>query len=68
MLELVTAGKSNKAIAESLVITKRAVEHHISAIFTKLELGDESEVHRRVRAVLVYLAAQPSKPQPREYH
>jgi DNA-binding NarL/FixJ family response regulator len=69
VLELVTAGKSNKAIAEQLVITKRAVEHHISAIFTKLELGDEAEVHRRVRAVLVYLSAQPPKaPQQREYH
>jgi DNA-binding NarL/FixJ family response regulator len=62
VLELVTAGKSNKAIAEELVITKRAVEHHISAIFTKLELGDEAEVHRRVRAVLVYLSAQSEKP------
>jgi DNA-binding NarL/FixJ family response regulator len=69
VLELVTAGKSNKAISEELVITKRAVEHHISAIFTKLDLGDEAEVHRRVRAVLVYLSAQPPKqPQQREYH
>ena len=59
VLELVTEGKSNKAIAEELVITKRAVEHHISAIFTKLDLGDESEVHRRVRAVLVYLSEHP---------
>lgn len=68
VLELVTAGKSNKAISEDLVITKRAVEHHISAIFTKLDLGHEAEVHRRVRAVLVYLAAQPPKsPQQREY-
>jgi len=59
VLELVAAGKSNKAIADDLVITKRAVEHHISSIFTKLDLGDESVVHRRVRAVLTYLAARP---------
>ncbi|HTR32255.1 MAG TPA: response regulator transcription factor [Gaiellaceae bacterium] len=63
VLELVAAGKSNMAIADELVITKRAVEHHISAIFTKLELGDESVVHRRVRAVLVYLSARPDATQ-----
>jgi DNA-binding NarL/FixJ family response regulator len=52
----VAAGKSNAAISASLVITKRAVEHHISSIFAKLELPDESEVSRRVTATLVFLA------------
>jgi len=61
----VAAGKSNTAISESLVITKRAVEHHISSIFAKLDLPDESEVSRRVTATLVFLAegrATPSAP------
>ncbi len=42
------------------MITTRAVEHHISAIFTKLDLGDEAQVHRRVRAALAYLSSQQS--------
>ena len=35
----------------------RAVEKHINGIFSKLGLSEETEVHRRVKAVLVYLAA-----------
>jgi DNA-binding NarL/FixJ family response regulator len=58
ILAEVAAGKSNTAIAESLVITKRAVEHHISSIFAKLDLPDESEVSRRVTATLVVLAEE----------
>jgi len=49
-------GKSNAAIAESLVLTKRAVEKHIGSIFFKLSLPDEQIVSRRVAAVLMYLA------------
>ncbi|MFL5755315.1 MAG: response regulator [Chloroflexota bacterium] len=49
-------GKSNGAIAESLVLTKRAVEKHVGAIFQKLGLEDDDVVSRRVTAVLVYLA------------
>ena len=49
-------GKSNAAIARSLVLTKRAVEKHINAIFMKLELGKPDDVSRRVKAALVYLA------------
>jgi DNA-binding NarL/FixJ family response regulator len=52
----VAAGKSNGAIAESFVITKRAVERHIGSIFAKLDLPDETEVSRRVKATLVFLA------------
>jgi DNA-binding NarL/FixJ family response regulator len=52
----VAAGKSNGAIAESLVITKRAVERHVGSIFAKLNLPDETEVSRRVKATLVFLA------------
>ena len=48
-------GKSNAAIAESLVLTKRAVEKHVGAIFQKLALEDDEVVSRRVTAVLMYL-------------
>lgn len=50
-------GKSNAAIAESLVLTKRAVEKHINAIFTKLELDSPDDVSRRVKATLLFLAS-----------
>ena len=57
VLELVAAGLSNAAIAERLNLTLGAVEKHITAIMTKLRLdADDTEVHRRVAAVLVYLA------------
>ncbi len=50
-------GKSNAAIAKSLVLTKRAVEKHINAIFTKLELESPEDVSRRVKAALMFLAS-----------
>ena len=57
VLELVATGRSNTAIAEELTLTVRAVEKHITAILGKLDLDpDDAEVHRRVRAVLLYLA------------
>jgi DNA-binding NarL/FixJ family response regulator len=49
-------GKSNAAIAESLVLTKRAVEKHVGAIFQKLGLEDDEVVSRRVTAVLMFLS------------
>ncbi|HEX5800950.1 MAG TPA: response regulator transcription factor [Gaiellaceae bacterium] len=52
-------GKSNAAIAQSLVVTTRAVEKHVGSIFLKLGLPDESVVSRRVSAVLLYLAEAP---------
>jgi DNA-binding NarL/FixJ family response regulator len=55
-LALVAEGRSNAAIAESLVLTKRAVEKHVNAIFAKLELGDPDQISRRVKAALLYLA------------
>ncbi len=58
-LALVAEGHSNAMIAECLVLTKRAVEKHVNAIFAKLELGDSEHVSRRVRAALVYLADRP---------
>ena len=38
------------------MITKRAVERHINAIFSKLDLGESEDVSRRVKAALIYLA------------
>jgi DNA-binding NarL/FixJ family response regulator len=58
ILALVAEGWSNGAIAERLVITKRAVERHINSIFWKLDLGESEDVSRRVRAALLYLAGQ----------
>jgi DNA-binding NarL/FixJ family response regulator len=60
VLAEMAAGKSNGAIADSLVLTKRAVEKHVGAIFLKLSLADEEVVSRRVAAVLLYLADEQS--------
>jgi DNA-binding NarL/FixJ family response regulator len=56
VLEAVAMGMSNRAIAESLAVTDRAVEKHINSIFSKLGLDGSSDVHRRVASVLLYLA------------
>jgi len=48
-------GKNNAAIAKSLFLTERAVEKHINSLFHKLGLTEETEVHRRVMAVLAFL-------------
>ncbi|MGI5131909.1 response regulator transcription factor [Pseudonocardia sp. CA-107938] len=48
-------GKSNAAIAASLVLSERAVEKHTNSIFSKLGLSEERDLNRRVSAVLVYL-------------
>src|SRR3954470_10839517 len=58
ILAMMAQGLSNAAIADALVVTKRAVERHINAIFLKLDLRDAEDVSRRVKAALVYLAAQ----------
>jgi DNA-binding NarL/FixJ family response regulator len=51
-------GKNNAAIADSLVLTERAVEKHVGSIFSKLGLKWEESVHRRVKAVLIYLSEE----------
>lgn len=51
-------GKSNAAIAEHLVLTKKAIEKNVGSIFLKLGLPKEHVVSRRVAAVLLYLAAE----------
>jgi DNA-binding NarL/FixJ family response regulator len=55
VLGLMAEGRSNSGIAEHLVVTERAVEKHVTSIFTKLGLTPASEDHRRVLAVLTYL-------------
>jgi DNA-binding NarL/FixJ family response regulator len=56
VLSEIAQGKSNAAIAESLVLTKRAVEKHINAIFLKLDLAFADDVSKRVKATLLFLA------------
>ena len=55
VLELMAEGRSNAAIAESLVVTEGAVEKHVSNIFGKLGLTSSEGAHRRVLAVLAFL-------------
>jgi DNA-binding NarL/FixJ family response regulator len=61
VLAEIAQGKSNSAIAESLVLTKRAVEKHINSIFLKLGLAFADDVSKRVKAALLFLA----EPSPR---
>jgi DNA-binding NarL/FixJ family response regulator len=55
VLALMAEGRSNSAIAEHLYVSERAVEKHISNIFSKLGLPPSDSDHRRVLAVLAYL-------------
>ena len=57
VLGLMAEGRSNNAIAETLVVTERAVEKHVTSIFSKLDLVNTPQDHRRVLAVLAYLQA-----------
>lgn len=65
VLEQMASGKNNAGIARALVVTERAVEKHISSILAKLDLSyeDDDETHRRVRAVLLFLAAMGEVPE-----
>jgi DNA-binding NarL/FixJ family response regulator len=55
VLREMATGKSNQAIARTLFLSERAVEKNINAVFTKLGLGQEPDINRRVRAVLTFL-------------
>jgi DNA-binding NarL/FixJ family response regulator len=59
VLELVAEGRSNKAIAERLVITQRAVQKHVSMIFNKLGLPAGEDDDRRTLAVLACVRPEP---------
>jgi DNA-binding NarL/FixJ family response regulator len=62
VLAEIAKGKSNAAIAETLVLTKRAVEKHINSIFLKLNLSYAEDVSKRVKAALLYLADPDAAP------
>jgi DNA-binding NarL/FixJ family response regulator len=57
VLGLMAEGRSNVAIGETLSISESAVEKHVRSIFAKLRLPQSESDHRRVLAVLAYLAA-----------
>ena len=58
ILSEMAQGKNNAAVASALVLSERAVEKHINSIFSKLALSQEPDVHRRVKAVLLFLSSQ----------
>jgi DNA-binding NarL/FixJ family response regulator len=68
VLSEIAQGKSNMAIAESLFLTKRAVEKHINAIFLKLGLANAEDVSKRVAAALMLLAEPGGAPHPPAHH
>ena len=57
VLAEIAQGKNNAAVADTLVLSERAVQKHINSLFSKLGLSEEPDVHRRVKAVLLYLSA-----------
>ena len=57
VLALMAEGRSNHAVARELVVTERAIEKHVTSIFSKLGLSAAEDGHRRVLAVLQYLNA-----------
>lgn len=57
VLKLVASGLANASIAEELHLSVRAVEKHVSSVLDKLDLpADDTRIHRRVRAAVLYLA------------
>jgi DNA-binding NarL/FixJ family response regulator len=56
VLRKMAEGKNNASIGQDLVVTERSVEKAINSIFMKLELTWEPAVHKRVKAVILYLA------------
>jgi DNA-binding NarL/FixJ family response regulator len=55
VLELMAEGRSNQGIADELIVSVAAVERHVTSIFSKLDLRQAPEDHRRVLAVLEFL-------------
>jgi DNA-binding NarL/FixJ family response regulator len=62
VLSEMAQGRNNAAIGDALSLSERAVEKHINSIFSKLGLSEEPNVHRRVKAVLLYLATEGTNP------
>lgn len=61
VLEQIAQGKNNAAVGAALFLSERAVEKHISSLFSKLGLSEEPDSHRRVKAVLLYLSDGPAQ-------
>ena len=61
VLELMAEGRSNKGIAEVLVVTPHAVEKHVTSIFNKLGVATGPEDHRRVLAVLRFIRGESAR-------
>jgi DNA-binding NarL/FixJ family response regulator len=59
VLGAMAEGKSNRGIAQELVVTEAAIEKHVTSIFHKLGLGPTTTEHRRVLAVLTFLRGAP---------
>jgi DNA-binding NarL/FixJ family response regulator len=59
VLALMAEGKSNRGIAQELLVSQAAVEKHVTSIFQKLELDPAQTEHRRVLAVLTFLRNEP---------
>jgi len=57
VLAQIAQGKNNAGVGVALGLSERAVQKHINSLFSKLGLGEEADQHRRVMAVLMYLAA-----------
>jgi DNA-binding NarL/FixJ family response regulator len=64
VLQEMASGRSNSATAKALFMSERAVEKHVGSVFQKLGLSDESDVNRRVMAVLAFLDATGGTPRP----
>jgi DNA-binding NarL/FixJ family response regulator len=58
VLSLMAEGRSNTGIAGQLFVTEGAVEKHVRSILSKLQLPRTNDAHRRVLAVLLFLAAR----------
>lgn len=58
VLDLMAEGRSNAGIARRLFVTEGTVEKHVSSIFTKLNLYEADEDHRRVLAAITFLKAR----------
>ncbi|MET1060819.1 MAG: response regulator transcription factor [Nocardioides sp.] len=65
VLQELATGRSNAAVAKTLYMSERAVEKHVGSVFMKLGLVHESDVNRRVMAVLAFLEATGGGPSAR---
>ncbi|MBX7551670.1 response regulator transcription factor [Streptomyces sp. NPDC004232] len=59
VLRHMAQGKNNRSIAESLSLSESTIEKHVNSTFAKLGLAEETQLHRRVTAVLTYLRSGP---------